>query len=331
MKGFITLDYELFMGRETGTIENCLVKPMDALTKMLDKYNIKANIFVDAAYLLRLFQLKDFNKEIEKQYNIVSNHIYNLSKQGHSIQLHFHPQWLYSDYDNGWKLDFEHYKISDMQNDDILSLIPQSIELLQKYSLNKISAFRAGGYSFPMCSDVFLNILRNYNINIDTSVLRGVKKKTKYQTYDYRKIPQLSTWKFSECLCCSDNDGFFTEYPITAKKLIGWRYWLLKHELIKHYKSLKGNGGKFGDGNGIGLPSEVNKFLYNFTKLITSSTISATIDGAFSLYLEKIYNHYSNSDTFVIIGHPKNLSEKSIGLFEKFINNHKEMAFCLFD
>ncbi|MEE0962074.1 MAG: hypothetical protein U0L54_05975 [Bacteroidales bacterium] len=94
---------------------------------------------------------------------------------------------------------------------------------------------------------------------------------------------------------------------------------------------MKGNGGKFGDGNGIGLPSEVNKFLYNFTKLITSSTISATIDGAFSLYLEKIYDHYSNSDTFVIIGHPKNLSEKSISVFEKFINNHEEITFCLFD
>ena len=56
MNCFITLDYELFLGEKTGTVDGCLVKPMDALLRVLDKYGIKANVMVDAAYLLRMKQ-----------------------------------------------------------------------------------------------------------------------------------------------------------------------------------------------------------------------------------------------------------------------------------
>ena len=139
MKAYITLDYELFMGSKVGTIENSLIKPMNALTEMLDKYNIKCNVFVDAAYLLRLYQLKG-NKAIDEQFQLVTSHIQGLSSQGHSIQFHFHPQWLYSRYEDGWIMDIDHYKISDMPLEDIKTLIPQAIELLQSYSKNKLKA-----------------------------------------------------------------------------------------------------------------------------------------------------------------------------------------------
>ena len=59
---YITLDYELFMGARTGSINNSLIKPMTELDLMLDKYNIRTNLFVDSAYLLRLKQLKDTNE-----------------------------------------------------------------------------------------------------------------------------------------------------------------------------------------------------------------------------------------------------------------------------
>lgn len=56
MNAILTLDYELFMSNKTGTPQKCLFEPMDALVRMLDKFHIKANIFVDVAYILRLRQ-----------------------------------------------------------------------------------------------------------------------------------------------------------------------------------------------------------------------------------------------------------------------------------
>ena len=218
MKAYITLDYELFMGSKVGTVENCLIKPMNALTEMLDKYDIKCNVFVDAAYLLRLYQLKE-DKGVNEQFQLVTQHIQRLSKQGHAIQLHFHPQWLYSKYEDGWIMDFEHYKISDMPLEDIKALIPQAIELLQSYSCNKLIAFRAGGYSFPN-ELYFYDILRKYEIDIDTSVLKGAKVRSKYQFYNYTHIPNYSPYHFDKNLSVEDKEGYFTEYPISTNIMI---------------------------------------------------------------------------------------------------------------
>lgn len=330
-KVYLTIDYELFMGSKVGTINNCLITPMNALTKMLDKYNIKCNVFVDAAYLLRLYQLKD-NIQIEEQFKLVTSHVKNLSKQGHAIQFHFHPQWLYSRYENGWIMDFDHYKISDMPIDDIKTLIPEAIELLQSYSINKLKAFRAGGYSFPNES-YFYEILRKYEINVDSSVLKGAKIKSKYQSYDYRSLPINVPYRFDKDLCLEDPNGFFTEYPITTIKMIGYKYFYIKHLLIRKYNGVIGNG-RFGDGKGIGLAgSVITRAINKIKRLITPSIISATIDGEFSLYLENVYIHNSVNDiynAFVVIGHPKNLSGKSISVFEKFIINHPDIEFALF-
>ena len=333
MKAYLTLDYELFMGAKVGTIDNCLIKPMNALTKMLDKYNIKCNVFVDAAYLLRLYQLKE-NKIIEEQFKIVSQHIRSLSKEGHAIQFHFHPQWLYSNYENGWVMDFDHYKISDMSLEDIKTFIPQAIELLQSYSFNKLKAFRAGGYSFPN-EPCFYDILRKYEIDIDTSVLKGAWVQSKYQSYNYTNIPKDSPYRFDKNLCVIDNNGYFTEYPISTNIMIGFKYWFLKSKLTKQFNSLcETTGNKFGDGFPITIPGgRMKRLINNLKRLVSLATISATIDGFFSLCLEDIYVNTINSingKAFVVIGHPKNLSEKSISIFENFILDHNDLEFEVF-
>ena len=331
MKAYITLDYELFMGSKVGTIDNSLIKPMNALTEMLDKYNIKCNVFVDAAYLLRLYQLKE-NKIIDEQFQFVTKHIQGLSKQGHAIQFHFHPQWLYSKFEDGWIMDFEHYKISDMPLEDIKTLIPQAIELLQSYSSNKLKAFRAGGFSFPDES-CFYDILRKYEIDIDTSVLRGAKVKSKYQSYDYTNIPAYSPYNFNKNLCVDDKDGYFTEYPISTVDMFGFRYWMIKYILSKRYRA-QSNTNKYGDGLGIGIPGGIYKrLIYKLKKIVTRSVIYASIDGFLSLYLESMYSYTIRNSTnvFIIIGHPKILSDNSIRNFERFINNHKDLDFLLFE
>ena len=331
MKAYITLDYELFMGTEVGTIDNCLIKPMNALTKMLDKYNIKCNIFVDAAYLLRLFQLKG-NKTIDDDFQLVTRHIQSLSMRGHAIQFHFHPQWLYSKYEDGWIMDFEHYKIADMPIEDIKTLIPQAIELLQSYSKNKLKAFRAGGFSFPD-TPIFYDILRKYGIDVDTSVLSGAKVKSKYQSYNYTKIPAYSPYCFNDNICVDDKDGYFTEYPISSVAMSGLRYFMIKYILSKRFDA-QPNICKYGDGLGIGVPGGIYKrIIYKFKRLVTRSVIYAAIDGFLSLYLEKIYSYTikNKRNTFVIIGHPKILSDNSIRIFERFINNHRGLEFLLFE
>ena len=46
MNVFFTIDYELFLGGNTGTVRNCLIRPLNALTELLDKYQIKLTLFM---------------------------------------------------------------------------------------------------------------------------------------------------------------------------------------------------------------------------------------------------------------------------------------------
>jgi len=41
MNILITLDYELFNGEKSGSVNNSLITPMQELLKVLDKYNFK--------------------------------------------------------------------------------------------------------------------------------------------------------------------------------------------------------------------------------------------------------------------------------------------------
>ena len=53
-RAIITFDYEVFLGRETGTVENCVLKPTEEILKILRANNAKAVFFVDTTWLIFL-------------------------------------------------------------------------------------------------------------------------------------------------------------------------------------------------------------------------------------------------------------------------------------
>ena len=332
MKGYITLDYELGMGSYTGTPEKCLIEPMKYLTAMVDKYGVKMNVFVDAAYLLQMQKLQSQYPQLQKDYKTVTNHITQLDDAGHAIQLHLHPQWLYSTYDGEkWKLDLDHYKLSDIPLDDQKHLIIEGTILLNSFIGRKVTAFRAGGYSienFPELYDTFLSV----GIRFDSSVYRGNQAKGRFNSYDYRYVPQKTSWHFSGCHKREDAKGQMIEYPISTIVVQALKY--LKNKRAGHpeYSNITESREKWGDGKTIGAPGgKVYMLLRKIEMLFGNKAIRASIEE--SVNLEKVYSystkHYQGSD-FVIIGHPKAISPFNIAVLEKFINNHKELKFDLF-
>ena len=285
---FITLDYELFMGKKTGSVESCLLSPMNSFISMLDRYGIKATIFVDAAYLLRLSELKDKHDKLKSDFELISDHLKCLEQAGHDIQLHFHPQWIYSDYDSKqWIMDFEHYKLSDLPENVLRTSFYSARLLLEEIIGKKIIAFRAGGYSLPTYSG-YIDLFKLNGIKIDSSVLRGAYVDSKYQKYDYRNIPKASIYNFNNSLFIEDNKTI-----------------------------------QYGDGYGIGISgSRLKRLVKRIKILFQNKIVSASIDGFMSTMLLDIYSIHKKQvscNGFVIIGHPKNFSNVSIRNVEEFI------------
>lgn len=328
MNIYITLDYELFLSTQTGTIDNCLIKPTAALLEKLDEYKVKATFFVDAAYLFRLSQFEELKDDFDR----VGRHVKSLSKSGHSIQLHFHPQWLYSNYKDGkWVMDMDHYKLADMSDEDVFLYFRDAYKLLQSYSLNPINSFRAGGYSL-MDFSRYSKLFKQLGINKDSSVLRGTCCSTHYQKYDYTHVPQKSFYLFSSSLIEEDLAGGVKEYPITTASMQGFRttlktYFQMKSASIDTLK-------KWGDGKSVGMDNfRLKDRIKAYMKMLfCRSIVPASLDSG-AIMMEDVVkislNKIEGGDV-VIIGHPKNLNQLSLQNLGTFIQKFGSDNFKVF-
>ena len=328
MNIYITLDYELYLGRKTGTPENGLFRPMSAIMDMLDKTGIKLTVFVDGAYLYRMSELKDNCQSINKDLHNVTMNIKEISERGHSVQYHFHPQWLYSTYEEekGWVMDMNHYKLSDVPGDKLSIAFRKGKEIIEKIIGKKIIAFRAGGYS--LCSYLCYGSLFNNNgIRIDSSVLPGLWERSKFQEYDYRKAPLKSSYNFREDVCTElmDEKDAFVEIPITTiPGKINICYWInyTFHKFQKEQQSISEPVVVYGDGKSVSTEiSRIVKYWKIFKALFRNGITMANLDSLKG----SIYDAYtrvsqSNQNQLVIIGHPKASSNLSIKELERFID-----------
>lgn len=323
---YITLDYELFLGSNTGTVQNCLLTPGHYLLEVLDKHNIKATFFVDAAYLFKLRELSKSWPSLNEDYHAIINHVSLLSQQGHSIQLHFHPQWLYSKYDGGWSMDSDHYKIDDMGQVDINEILPQAIELLNSIISKPVSAFRAGGYTLKNFALV-KHIFAKYGVKCDSSVLRDCSMHSDFQQYDYRKCPSLGSYTFENSFVNNINSGSFVEYPISTMKVNCITSFADRFR-YKNAVKIKDNKA-WGDGKSVSPFKTRTPIIKKLLLLLKSSYRVASIDGIKSAWLESIFNYNKTLyNEFVVIGHPKLITPFSLNNLEAFIVKYeKELKF----
>jgi len=318
---FFTLDYELFLGRRPGTPEKCLIQPMSELSTISEKYGVKFTIFVDAAYLYRLSQLSVLYTQLKKDYELVANNIRKLEEEGHDIELHFHPQWLYSDYDsinNRWNMDLKHYKLSDIPKEELERMFHDCKSLLDGIIGRKTIAFRAGGYSLNSYDD-YCNLLKKNGIVMDSSVNCHRKVCSVFQSYDYRFAPRKTLWHFDDKLEIEVENGILTEIPITiSKTYLGATYLLKKRKLQKSIEKCK----KWGDGVGVGVHmSKYDRIKDLLSKFLTGKEFAASIDNFQSVNLINLYEFCTDKkfDKMVIIGHPKEASPQSIREIDFFL------------
>lgn len=306
------------MGKKTGTIDNCLIRPMNDLMLILDKYKIKAIIFVDAAFLLRLEELMPEHRGLQDDYNKIKNHILAMHNSGHDIQLHFHPQWLYSTWKNGrWVMDTDHYKLSDMSNELAFNKFQKARMLLEGIVNKKITAFRAGGYSLATL-DSYIELFKENDIKIDSSVLSGAYIKSKYHSYDYRNIPKKNRYNFSSDVTIEDSLGEYVELPITTKSYNSLLYLLLR----QYYKTRCRHLFVYGDGEYIGRPGGFyNKYIIRIKELFKIKMVPASIDGFLVFFLPYIYKNIRDikQQDLVIISHPKSLLDISLRKLDEFL------------
>ena len=317
----ITLDYELFFGSKVGTLKNCILKPTNALVNILDKYNVKATFFVDSGYLVKLEELKSQFPLLEQEYKTITTQIRELDKNGHSIQLHIHPHWEDSTFDGeNWIMNTKRYRLHQFSGSEIDDIVFRYKKVLTNIVGDKIFAHRAGGW----CIQPFKKIksaFKKHNIWVDSTLFENGRNKSETHFFDFRNAPKKSEWNFENDPLIEEENGFFKEYPISAYRVSPLFFWKLV--FFKEFGSKEHN--TFGDGRAAGGSTKDKlRMLTTFTNSVVS------IDGYKSSFLQRAYSTFQNKkdySNFVIIGHPKAMSEYSLKKVEEFIINNNKHKF----
>ncbi|WP_417696466.1 hypothetical protein [Psychromonas sp.] len=315
----ISLDYELFFGKNTGSIEDCMITPTNKLITLLNKYNSRVCLFVDAGFLVKLKEYADSFPELAKQYRDIKQQLLTLSKAGHDIQLHIHPHWVDTTYDqDGWHIDTSRYRLHDFSDSEINEIVRSYKAELTTCTLQPIFAYRAGGWCLQPF-DTLSKALSDNGIWLDSTLFNQGYSSDPTRYFDFTNMPQQPYWTFSTDPLKPDTQGQFLEIPISAFKtspLFFWKLAFHKKVSSKKFKSF---------GNGQAMVANKQYYIERLTKTTYGPVM---IDGAKAGQLEaalKSHHKQNAGAIFNIMGHPKSLAPYSLTKLDQFLNNNPQL------
>lgn len=321
MNFLISLDYELFFGRRTGSVERCLVEPSEALCKAVHPYGGKLSFFVDVGFLLRLATEAGKSDTLRREYDALCRHLERLVQLGHELQLHVHPHWEDSYWADGcWQVDVRRYRLHDFADDEIAEIVGRYCKALAAFcSAESICAFRAGGWVLQPFSRLAGALAAN-GIEIDSTVFENGQNESSTHVFDFRGAPQQSLWRFSDDPLVAVERGRFLEVPIAAHPVSPPFFWKLAF-----FKKL-GLSADRSFGDGAAIPLGRNDLL---KKLLSRTWSVVSIDGRKVDFLETAFERYARlgRNDFVVIGHPKALTRHSISHLEQFLASRRDLRF----
>ncbi len=297
----ITFDYEVFLGSQTGTITNCVIKPTQYVLEILKGYNAKAIFFVDATWLLFL------RENFPVDFQLVSDQIRDMIKAGSSVELHLHPQWLDA-CKKGEQIEFKsfnNYRLHSLTKVEIEKLFGESVELLESITEQKVTCFRAGGF----CIEPFEKIrqaFETFGIRYDFSVAPGIYLRDgKVYDFDFSKSPKLKFYNFQDNVNKPDPQGRFIEIPLSTYR--NNPFYRILNKLHLHYK----HDYVYGDGVGIQAKS-LSKVKKTQQRLQFSKGI-LKLDKTSNLFFKYLLkSHFNNTSLLVILSHPKEVSPQAL-------------------
>lgn len=310
----LSLDYELFFGPRTGTVERCLILPTQKVAETAERHGVRLSLFVDALYLQRLREAAHRFPRLQHDLDSIHSQLVTLKEAGHDIQLHLHPHWLDSTFDGEqWRLVTTRYKLHDFSTEAMATMVGSAKKLLTSLIGDTVFAFRAGGWCMQPFAPIAPALLA-HDIWLDSTVFAGGISDDKDRWFDFTPAPVKDSWRFGNDPNHEDRQGPFVEIPISAMRVTPLLFWRMA---ISRKLMPQADHQPFGDGSPMVWGNSY------FFKRLTSSTISvASMDGFKAGLLTKAFGDEqtaSGKQLFHAMGHPKALTPYSLARLDDFL------------
>lgn len=319
-----SVDYELYFGISTGTVNRSMRTPTDALVEVLERHGARLSLFVDAGYLIRLRSASEHHPALVADYEAISSQLETLVRKGHDVQLHIHPHWEDCNFDGEtWQLDISRYKLHDFLPEEQVRIVRSYRGILEDICGTRVFAYRAGGWCIQPFSTI-RDALRQNDIWLDSTLFADGRSENDEHGFCFAGMPTLPHWCFSEDPLVPDPDGFFVELPISAYPLPPSFYW----ELLLRKKLAGLDHDSFGDGY-----VKSSNLKYYLTRLTRTVSSPVSLDGIKARVLSRAFSDHRSSGrgVFNVMGHPKSLTRYSLNCLDDFLGAHRDqMTFVTF-
>lgn len=327
-KLLITFDYELFLGKRSGSIANNMINPTAKLLVAMQPYNIKAIFFVDTTYLIRLKEQAQNTAACKTDLATISTQIQLLIKEGHYVFPHIHTHWIDAKYIkeiNEWNVeDAKRYRFNAINQTQRDELFRQSITILKEIIEPvkpgyKLDTFRAGGWSIQPFSD-FKSEFIKHKISYDFSVLDKAYQFTEAQYYDFSNRPDKLIYKFDYDECIESPNGDFTEFVNSTIELntevqLKHRIYSKINRSLGIEKEVDTGWGQVGIKQLSGIPKSESGFPAS-----GAGRFYLSVDLMSKAYLP-VYKDFLRDNYYMhFVSHPKLISQNSLKKFEDFLS-----------
>ena len=319
MQVILTFDYELFFGTNTGSVQKCMIEPTDRLLKITGKYGVPLVFFVDAGFLLKLQEYKDQFPNLNDDLEQIKAQMNRMQELNCEVQLHIHPHWEKSHYDGEkWVIVTDGcYKLSDFPDSEAEAIVRKYHHFLAQFAGTKLTTYRAGGWCIQPFSQIE-KVFRELGIEKDSTVFPGGKFESEHYQFDFTQVkPFGNPYRFQSDVTSPDPSGYFLEIPISSWEFSPLFYW----KLYALGRLNPANHKMIGDGSFLAQPGRKKSVLLHKTWNHVSS------DGYYASLLLKQAKYYSDQKvkTFVVIGHPKGMTNYSLRKLESFVSKTKSV------
>lgn len=323
----LTFDYELFLGKQSGQVEDCLINPTNKLAAILNQTGVKAIFFVDTVYLIRLKEMAGTTKVCQADFNKIVVQLQELILKGHYVFPHIHPHWLDAIYlpdTNEWTLEsIEKYRFCNISKTEQHNIFKGSYDLLLEIAREVkpdyvVDSHRAGGWSVQPFTN-FYPLYEEFGFKFDFSVLKRFYMFTQAQFFDYSNIPDKNIYHFNDDVTVEVPDGRFIEFvnsTIRVPRYMKFFDYLLHKILFK-----TGTDYSYGKGTGqsairINTAKPLSDKGYDMTNYINQyiavEQMSFVKNPLYLAYLKNFkYMHF--------VSHPKMCTRHNLKNFKSFL------------
>jgi hypothetical protein len=218
----LTFDYEISLGRNLLPLDKVLFEPTSRVLEICRRLSAPATFFPDvcSVWAHRTAGLDEYADKFESQMKAAM-------AAGHDVQLHLHPHWLDSTYQDGeWLISTDRMYLHELGFGDGESsagaLIKRGVgylqDLLRPVRPNyRCLAFRAAGLALQPNEREIIKTLIDNGVLVDSSITKGLKMKIDTIWNDYSRVPASANWYMNSEFGIEKeaNDGIL-EIPVAS-------------------------------------------------------------------------------------------------------------------